>query len=376
MKKLLICFCALFLLNCTEVPDYGTLKASASPTYGGSIKKSPSGPEYKDGTVVTLTAEAEPGYEFANWSGNVTAAESPRTTITIDGDDMVIANFTKKPDKLNTPTDIEATVSNGSINIDWSSVSGATGYRIYRSTSYSGGYTQIGTSTTNLYTDTYNLSPGTIYYYKVTAYSNDVESSQSGYASAEVPVVLNVPANVKATTSSTSGITIDWSSVSGATGYRIYRSETPSDDYIQIGTSSTNSYTDNGLTSGTTYYYKVTSYYSGKESSQSSYAYATTYSINAPTNVKAVADKDYCIITITWSPVPNATEYRIYRSTSSSGEYIYLSYAYYDESSYEDWEFEESSVNKTFYYKVGAYNEDTDEERLSNSANAKYVCSY
>jgi len=459
MKKLLFCFCALFFLHCTEVPDYGSLKVKAYPADGGKIYKSPSGSEYKEGTVVTLTAEAAPGYVFAGWSGNVPATNATKTTITIDDDYTVTANFTRGPD---TPTSISATLYDGSVIVEWSSVSNATGYRIYRSTSSSSGYTQIGTSTTTSYTDD-NVNPGTQYYYKVSALSNGMESSlsdfyasatllsaptglkvtigtssinvewssvtsatgyriyrstnsSSGYSqigssstpsytdrtanqgttyyyevsaynsSGESPrssyasaIALNAPTGVIATASNTaSSIAIQWSSVSNATGYRIYRSTSSSGSYTYVGSSSATSYTDTGLSPGATYYYRVSAQNSsGLESPQSSSVYATTYTMNAPSNVKAKADAEECGIIITWSSVPNATEYRIYRNTSSSGTYSDLDYVYADdELSYTDYDFDESSANKTFYYKVGAYNEDTDEERQSNSVSAKYVCNY
>jgi hypothetical protein len=70
--------------------------------------------------------------------------------------------------------------------VSWSSVSGATGYRVYNSSSASGTYTQVGTvlsSSTTSYT-VIGLSPNTPYYFKVSAYNNDGESPQSLYASA------------------------------------------------------------------------------------------------------------------------------------------------------------------------------------------------
>ena len=58
------------------------------------------------------------------------------------------------------------------VKLTWSGVDGATGYRIYRSTSKTSGFTKIKSITTNskvTYTNS-GISCGTQYYYKVRAY--------------------------------------------------------------------------------------------------------------------------------------------------------------------------------------------------------------
>jgi len=343
MNKLLFCLCALFFLHCTEVPDYGVLKVSASPTNGGVVQKTPSGPEYKDGTVVTLVAEAAYGYKFVEWSGNVKEVGVSRTTITVNGNDMVIANFVKIP---NEPSSISAKVNSNGIFVEWSSVSNANGYNIYRSTTPSGTYTQIGISATNSYSD-YAIQPGITYYYKVSAYNGNVVGQQSNFASATTPP--NAPIDVSATVNANGDINITWSSVPNATGYNIYRSASPSGSYTQIGTSSSVSYTNTGLSSGTTYYYKVSAYNSGGESPQSSYVDVTTRP-SMPTGVSANINSAGDI-NITWSSVPNATGYNIYRSTTSSGTYTKIGTS--PTTSYIDYNV---AAGTTYYYKVSAYN--------------------
>jgi len=229
----------------------------------------------------------------------------------------------------NAPTGVTATAaSTSSITVTWSSVSGATSYYIYRSTSASGTYEQVGTSTTTSYTNT-GLTAGTTYYYKVAArasYGSSGESAQSSDVSATT--LTSAPTDVKAEAVSTSSITISWSSVSGATGYYIYRNTSSSGTYEQVGTSTTTSYTDTYLDGGTTYYYKMAAYNSGGESSQSSYASAITQ-LDAPTDVTATSElagsgggTSYFFIRITWSSVSGAAGYRIYRSASASGTYV------------------------------------------------------
>ncbi|HEX9944509.1 MAG TPA: fibronectin type III domain-containing protein, partial [Thermoanaerobaculia bacterium] len=81
------------------------------------------------------------------------------------------------------PTGLTATAASSSqINLSWSAVSGATEYRIYRSTTSGGPYTQVGTSTTTSFSNT-GLSCNTTYYYVVRAFNN-CESANSNQASA------------------------------------------------------------------------------------------------------------------------------------------------------------------------------------------------
>jgi hypothetical protein len=75
---------------------YG-LDLAASPTGGGAVSADPApncGDKYTAGTEVALTANASAGYSFGYWSGSASGSSSP-TTITIDADKAVTANFTQ-----------------------------------------------------------------------------------------------------------------------------------------------------------------------------------------------------------------------------------------------------------------------------------------
>jgi hypothetical protein len=90
-----------------------------------------------------------------------------------------------------------------------------------------------------------------------------------------------VPTNLTATAISSNQINLSWTASTdnvGVTGYQIYRCQgtgcTPS---TQIGTSTTNSYSDTGLSPSTTYVYRVAAYdAAGNVSGQSSSTTATT----------------------------------------------------------------------------------------------------
>jgi ribosomal protein L27 len=78
-------------------------------TAGGSVTTpGEAGPyNYDEGTVVNLVAEAEDEYEFVNWTGNVstiTDVNAAATTITMNGDYSITANFVKQYDLTTSST--------------------------------------------------------------------------------------------------------------------------------------------------------------------------------------------------------------------------------------------------------------------------------
>ena len=75
---------------------YYTLTVVVNPQGAGSVTISPTSSDgkYAAGTVVTLTATANPGYTFSNWSGDATGTSNP-TTITMTSNKSVTANFTQ-----------------------------------------------------------------------------------------------------------------------------------------------------------------------------------------------------------------------------------------------------------------------------------------
>ena len=61
---------------------------TTTPSVGGSPHT------YVEGTIVTITAAAEVGYQFVDWTGDVADPNSDSTTVTMDANKTVTANFT------------------------------------------------------------------------------------------------------------------------------------------------------------------------------------------------------------------------------------------------------------------------------------------
>ncbi len=81
-------------------------------------------------------------------------------------------------------TTLTATAGDAKVDLSWGAVSGATGYKVLRSTTSGGPYTQIATGVTaTTYTDS-TVTNGTTYYYVVTALNVAGESAYFNEASA------------------------------------------------------------------------------------------------------------------------------------------------------------------------------------------------
>lgn len=148
------------------------------------------------------------------------------------------------------------------LNVSWSRSNGATGYKVYRKV-VNGTYKLIRNISGGATGFTDTVECGTEYYYYVTAYviNNKVE-----YGSFDSEAVKGkaVPQTVKlGSPSTTKGqAKINWSTVSGATGYYVY-SKTGNSGYKLIADvkgGNVKSYTDKNVVSGKKYTYTVKAY--------------------------------------------------------------------------------------------------------------------
>ena len=215
------------------------------------------------------------------------------------------------------PGNLVATASGTTIGLSWSVATGATSYNIYRGTTAGGeGTTAYQTGITATTFSDPGLSTGTTYFYFVTAVNAAGESGHSAEASATT--VAAAPGNLVATATGTT-IELSWSAATGATSYNIYRGTTASADgatEYETGVTAT-SFSDTGLSTGTTYYYFVTAVNAAGESGYSSPTSATTVA-PAPGNLTATASET--TIGLSWSAAAGAASYNIYRGTSAGGE--------------------------------------------------------
>ena len=136
------------------------------------------------------------------------------------------------------------------------------------------------------------------------------------------PPTLAAPKNVQAVEGTDEGtIAITWNAVSGADGYLVYRSKNASPQASLRGGVSQTAYLDSGksVAPNTPYYYFVSAYKGGNESALSP---SKVIELSAgdpgilPAPEIAGAEGADTGITLAWTAVAGAAEYRIYRSSN------------------------------------------------------------
>ena len=185
-------------------------------------------------------------------------------------------------------------------------------------------------------------------------------------------IVPSAPVNVSNAVNDQQAV-LNWESVTTATSYTIKRSTTSGGPYTTVGTSTTPTFTDSGLTDGTTYYYVITASNSAGESAASpQFAVIPTHNVAPaqPTNVTATSGGSAWTpfmaggqVRISWPAVPDAVSYNIKRSTDANGPFNKIhtqtGTIYYDSS---------LNVGTTYYFVVSAVNafgESTDSAVIS-----------
>ena len=268
-----------------------------------------------------------------------------------------------------TPTGLTASVASSStINLSWNASTdnvGVTGYKIFR------GGVQIGTATGTSYSST-GLTASTTYAFTVSAY--DAAGNNSAVSASVSATTLSggtpdttaptVPTNLQATATSRTQINLSWTASTdavGVTGYKIYRGG------VQIATTTGTSYSDSGLTSATTYSYRISAYdAAGNTSAQTAAVSATTQSggtvdttpPSAPTFPVAVVASP-TQVNLSWTASTDNVSvagYKIFRNGVQIGTSTGASYS--DSG---------RAPNTTYTYTISAYDSAGNNSALSAS---------
>lgn len=144
--------------------------------------------------------------------------------------------------------------SNSSIRLDWIQTPNSVAYILSRSAVSGGPYVSVTSTTATTYVDS-GLTPGTVYYYTVTAQD---QSGNLSSASNEVGISLAaVPTGLTAT-AVPNYQQLSWNLVASATGYSVFRSTAAGGPYGKIATGvAATSYQDADIKDSVLYYYVV-----------------------------------------------------------------------------------------------------------------------
>jgi fibronectin type 3 domain-containing protein len=272
------------------------------------------------------------------------------------------------PGPPSAPTGLTATPGAGaSVTLDWhaNEEPDLDHYYVRWSTTPGGPYTTVGYPQSSVYTDS---CPSTevhchLYtcriYYVVQAVDKDSQvSPPSNEASARL--YCNPPAAPEELTASAANgyVSLQWDAVSGATAYRVYRSDNADGPFTRLVQQVAATFTDYDVQNGTTYFYRVTAVdVAGNESGPSDVVSATPTGIiigdveppAAPTGLTATAGDGRVQLDWNDNSEPDLDHYLVLESTEPDAfhglSYVTVASDYLDTA---------VSNGMTYYFKVRA----------------------
>jgi len=241
-------------------------------------------------------------------------------------------------------------------------------YNVYRNAEL------VGTTSELFYEET-GLALGTVHEYTIatiTAVSLG-DLSQKSYCVSVLTRPAKPDINVKISYSgSKAGLLVSWNKLTCTDSYKVYRSTDEDGPYTVLDEpgETITSYTDDTFTRSTKYYYKVSGVNKTDEGELSECADMLLWpSSLSPGSIGAVFHseyKDYMsgdYIKVSWSECLTATEYRLYRSTSRTGDYTdYDTVSPPDSCTYTDYNIKAGTRH---YYKVTAVIDGYETERTT-----------
>ena len=144
---------------------------------------------------------------------------------------------------------------------------------------------------------------------------------------------------------------LSWSKVKEAAGYQVYRSASKNGKYKKVKTTKAKSWTNQNLTTGKTYYYKVRAYKKSEKTIYGAFSKATKVvpRTKSPSfKLKAGNNR----IKVSWKKVGGADGYRIYRSKTKNGTYKLIRESRSRSRTYTSIHL---SDHHRYYYKMRSY---------------------
>ena len=245
---------------------------------------------------------------------------------------------------LAAPSGLSALSGIGRITVTWagSGESDLIGYNVYRSERSDGGFARLpGTEGTpfttgqTTYVDS-GFVGGEVFFYRVSVVTSRGESDLSEFDGATVETDSRSPAaptflSGEAVVGDPEVILLEWrapssdfggAELTGLSGYLVFRADSPSGPFKEIGASESAEYRDSGLEQRTTYYYEVQALDpAGNASVPSETESATTSGVDIPKNVSlsSTTPSDLTknpVVTITWeASVGVILRYEVERTT-------------------------------------------------------------
>ena len=250
-------------------------------------------------------------------------------------------------------------VTMSSVTVSWNKVENADSYEVYvRPFGTSEPWSSVGKTTKTSITAT-GLSYRN-YAFMVVACKTDIWGNvlRSKDSASMIANPVATPADLKATATSTTTISLSWSSVSkpsdGTLIYEIWRNTTTTGTGACIGRYTGTSSVSKLLNANTTYYYRIRAYWIAPDGTKiygqySSWVSCKTPSLPAAPTGVVVTATDTTTLKIKWNAVAGATGYKVMRATSPGGIYTTLGTTTKLEMT------NKITAGTMYYYKVVAY---------------------
>jgi phosphodiesterase/alkaline phosphatase D-like protein len=322
----------------------------ASWTYSPTQPQHPTSASYSWTTRITNSGTLY--YAAIDNGGNApTVAQTPSVTLNVP------------PPSIPTAT-AATSITNSGFTANWNAASGATGYRLDVSTSstfasYVSGYQNLDVGSVTIWSVT-GLAGNTIHYYRVRAYNSGGTSGNSGTITATtLPNPPPAPTANAATSVTANSFSANWSSASGATGYRLDVSTDNTfssyvSGYQDLNVANVTTKSVSGLSAGTNYYYRVRAFNTGGTSGDSSTMSVSTIPTSPTANAASTVTNTGFVAN--WSNTDGATGYRLDVSISSTFVSFVAGFQNLDVGNVISKSVTGLSANTTHYYRLRAYN--------------------
>ena len=242
--------------------------------------------------------------------------------------------YQDEPDAPNNLTLVN--LGEGKIQASFTSVKGADGYALYRSTSATGTFSKVAEgNATTLIDET--AQPGVEYHYKVKAYAMvSGDRLYSSYSPRRIITSKSIGTPVlSALTATSNTVKVSWDAVAGAEYYQVYRADSVNGTYSLVNRKN---------------YYKVRAFKDGEYSMFSTISSVTTKPAT-PTGIQT-SSAGATSVNVQWAKSEGAKYYQVYRSTNATKDFRLL--GVYDENTFS-MKSRALLTNQTYYYKVRAY---------------------
>ncbi|HOV13370.1 MAG TPA: C1 family peptidase [Spirochaetota bacterium] len=169
------------------------------------------------------------------------------------------------------------------------------------------------------------------------------------------------PVNVAASQGSYEDrVRISWDLVKNANSYIVFRSESETSPYYEIGRTNEDNFFDMNVAKNKEYMYSIISVSNAGESDYSSIAIGFTDSKNIvsgiPQNIQGDSKEE--LVYLRWDKVEGATGYYIYRYSKSKDDYIKIA-----ESKIPKFKDKKVKVNQKYWYIISSFNDSGESEK-------------